>query len=143
MENDRNWEDTNDHGPAGYEYEEETGLYIKERILPDEEGNRFIYRTCFDPRTGAYSRESFELDVKRQGRSLAAKSDRRKLILIISTAAAVLLAWLLISGLSHLTRIPGDVRNDFQDRVLTRGIPSGSRFASEYEGGIEEGGIIR
>ena len=133
----------NGYAPEGYEYNTQTGLYIREMILPDEEGRCFLYRSFFDPSTEAYSRESYELDGRRQDRNGAAVFGRRKWIIAISAVAVVILTMLLISGLSHIPRISDDVKNDYIDRVLTKEIPSDSRFASEYEGSIEEGGIIR
>ncbi len=133
--------------PYGFEYDPDSGLYLMERELPDETGQPVLFRTFFDAETGKYRQECIlpgetEADGERPGTLPGGKLWWLLPVAAFAVVIVIVMVCVLASGLGRASHSGGGIE-EYGELVVTRDIPSGTVYPSEYEGTLREEGIIR
>lgn len=138
--------------PEGYNFDPQTGLYVKDLLVTDTEGVNYRHRISFNDETGEYTQQSVAL----MGNTatapvMAAKGKTRKRGLIVAAVLSLLAVVCVVAFVVSYKNRGYDAPYVFSDEELGEiceeyamdTIPDSVLDLKEYDGVVYEGGIIR
>lgn len=133
--------------PEGYSFDPASGLWVKKMVVSDKNGVQYDHRYYFNADTGEYKQESFPLS---GNTAVKVKSPKTKKKIIVIATVAFALIFVVAFAVSFINRNNSDPYV-FSDEELTQiyekysfdTIPDSVIDLRDYEGVINEGGIIR
>ena len=133
--------------PEGYHFDPQSGLYLKKLIVTDTDGIEYDHRIYFNDETGEYTQESFPLSGKAIGKVRNPKAMKRGIAIAAIVLAVVIAAFFALSYQNRKYEAPYTLSDDelaeIYDRYSFDTIPDSVIELRDYEGVINEGGIIR
>ena len=133
--------------PEGYHFDPQSGLYLKKLIVTDTDGIEYDHRIYFNDETGEYTQESFPLSDKAIGKVRNPKAMKRGIAIAAIALAVVIAVFFALSYQNRKYEAPYTLSDDelaeIYDRYSFDTIPDSVIELRDYEGVINEGGIIR